>query len=358
MTRSSISKLWLKSISKLPVPHAVLKRCPLQNWVAIIFVFFSVSLSAAQSRDSVLSLLFTGDVLLANHFKDQIKNDYAYAFARADWFKSADLSIINLESPLTTCDSAREKPFVFKAPPEFVKVLQDGGVDLANLANNHIYDYGPCGLLETIRTLKDAGIRYVGAGADFAEAHKPEIFERKGMKIGFLAYYGVRAHSESHPAGENDPGTALRRLKLIYRDVRILRPKVDFLVVIFHWGFEKEHYPKPYQIKFAHRVIDYGADLIVGHHPHVLQGVELYKGKAIVYSLGNFIFGGRYQPHYQTAVLRVELNTRNPQKWRLKFLPVQVDYWQPHLLTTAQGDSVLKHIETYSQIFEQTVPVW
>ncbi len=328
---------------------------------ALRLIFFTlVPLLAplrAASPDSLVQILFTGDVMLAKHFQHYIGQNYAYAFARIPWFKQADISVINLENPLTTATEAMEKPFVFKAPPRLVEVLKDGGVDLANLANNHIYDYGAPGLMETIQTLKAAGIRYVGAGANFAEAHRPVIFERKGIRIGFLAYYGVRAHSESHPAGEDDPGTALRRLRFIRDDVRALRPKVDFLVVIFHWGFEKEHFPRPHQIKFAHRVIDYGADLIVGHHPHVLQGVEKYKGKMIVYSLGNFIFGGLYRTHYQTAVLQVNIDARHPQKWDVRFLPVQVNYWQPRLLTSAQGDSVLKHIAEYSQIFEKSIPV-
>ena len=335
----------------------------LRNFFA--YCLFLVTISAtfllaplhAASPDSLVQILFTGDVVLARHFQHYIGQNYSYAFARIPWFKQADLSVINLEDPLTTATEAMEKPFVFKASPRLVEVLKDGGVDLANIANNHIYDYGAAGLLETMRTLKAAGIRYVGAGANFAEAHRPVIFERKGIRIGFLAYYGVRAHSESHPAGKDDPGTALRRLRFIRDDVRALRPKVDFLVVIFHWGFEKEHFPRTHQIKFAHRVIDYGADLIVGHHPHVLQGVEKYKGKIIVYSLGNFIFGGLYLPHYQTAVLQVNIDARHPQKWDVRFLPVQVNYWQPRLLTSAQGDSVLKHIAEYSEIFEQSIPV-
>jgi len=332
-------------------------RCARVPYLIAIVVTFCLAPLRAAPPDSLVQILFTGDVVLARHFQQYIGQNYTYAFARIPWFKQADLSVINLENPLTTASEAREKPFVFKAPPRLVRVLQDGGVDLANIANNHIYDYGAAGLLETMQTLKKAGIRYVGAGADFAQAHRPVIFERKGIRIGFLAYYGVRAHSESHPAGENDPGTALRRLRFIRDDVRALRPKVDFLVVIFHWGFEKEHFPRTHQIKFAHRVIDYGADLIVGHHPHVLQGVEKYKGKIIVYSLGNFIFGGLYRTHYQTAVLQVNINARHPQKWAVRFLPVQVDYWQPRLLTSAQGDSVLKHIADYSEIFGESIPI-
>ncbi len=301
-----------------------------------------------------VQLLFTGDVQLAHHFERYVKDRFEYPFAQIPWFKKADLAIINLEAPFTRSDSAVEKPFVFKAPPKYVKILKMAGVDLVNLANNHIYDYGKAGLLETLQTLEQAGLKYVGAGRNLTEARKPAIFEVKGLKLAFLGYYGLRAHEESHPATNNDPGTALRNLKYIRQDIQQLKGKVDFITVIFHWGLEKQHIPQKDQIWFAHRVIDYGANLIVGHHPHVLQGVEKYKQGVIVYSLGDFIFGGNRRIYKETAVLKVTIPTQNVEQWSVNMIPVAVKYWQPKLLTGARQDTVLQNLKKYSEIFQQT----
>ncbi len=357
MIRFSISRLWPRLTEKPSQPRTVFNSTRQKVLIILAFAFIFSNLLKAQSSDSVVTLLFTGDVTLANHFQSYVGKNYSYPFARAPWLRTADVAVINLEGPLTTATEAVSKPYVFKALPDYARMLKAGGIDLADLANNHIFDYGVPGLVQTMEALQKAGIRYVGAGRNSNEAHRPVIFTVKGLKIGFLAYYGVKAHEESHPATDSTAGTALRRLKRIRRDVQALRPKVDFLTVLLHWGFEKEHEPRSFQIRFAHRVISYGVDLIVGHHPHVLQGVEKYKQGLVVYSLGNFIFGGNHRVHYQTAVLKVTIPTRKPKDWSIRFLPLQVDYWQPHLLRNALADSVLSHIAEYSKIFEKTVPI-
>ncbi|EHO41994.1 Capsule synthesis protein, CapA [Caldithrix abyssi DSM 13497] len=326
-----------------------LKNSGLKIWWGVLPLFFINPLFSQQVR-----LLFTGDVLLAHHFEYYVKQRITYPFDKIPWFKEADVSVINLEAPFTSSDSAMEKPYVFKAKPKYVEVLKYGGVDLVNLANNHIYDYGKEGLLETLETLERAGLAFIGAGRNINQARKPAIFEIKGLKLAFMGYYGLRAHEESHPATETEPGTALRKLKYIKEDIKQLKDRVDFITVIFHWGQEKKNIPEADQIRFAHRVIDYGADLIVGHHPHVLQGVEKYKKGVIVYSLGNFIFGGNSRTYEETAVLQVNIPVQNPEAWSVKMLPVAVRYWQPALLEGARRDSVLKHLKEYSEIFEQT----
>ncbi len=326
-----------------------------RTFTILIFTFIiSVNNLFARSNQNNVTLLFTGDVNLARHLKNHLKDRWTYPFKNIPWFKEADISVVNLENPLTTAANARKKKYVFKAPPHFARILKLGGVDLVNIANNHIYDYGAEGLLQTLSALEKENLKYVGAGRNIEEARKPAIFSVKGMKIGFLAYYGVSAHEECHPATVDSPGTALRQLRIIRHDVRKLRPQVDFLVVIFHWGFEKEHTPRQHQINFAHRVIDYGTDLVVGHHPHVLQGIEKYGHGVIVYSLGDFIFGGRYAPYYESAVLKVSLPVRNLKNWNIEVIPVGVTYWQPRRLEGARADSVLKQIIDYSRIFNQT----
>ncbi len=301
-----------------------------------------------------INLLFTGDVQLAHHFENYVKNRFEYPFAKIPWFKKADLTIINLEAPLTTAEIPVEKPYVFKARPEYVNVLKAGHVGLVNLANNHIYDYGEQGLLQTIQILEQNDIPYIGAGRNLTQARKPAIFRIKGLKLAFLGYYGLSAHEESHPATDTEPGTALRNLKFIKKDIQKLKGKVDFITVVFHWGQEKENLPEEDQIWFAHRVIDYGANLIVGHHPHVLQGIEKYKEGIIVYSLGDFIFGGNRRIYKESAVLKVRIPVKNISAWNIEMIPVAVKYWQPFELTNVRRDTVLNNLKQYSKIFNHT----
>ncbi|NOX88077.1 MAG: CapA family protein [Calditrichaeota bacterium] len=324
--------------------------------LVIFTVFLALCLTPLRlpGGETDITLLFTGDVTFANHFLNHVKKKYDFPFALIPWFKQADISVINLEDPLTNATEPAEKPYVFKAPPYYIEILKRGGVDLVSLANNHIYDYGEAGLLETIELLEHAGIKYIGAGRNIKQARKPAVFDISGVKFGFLAYYGLKAHSESHPATETQAGTALRKLKYIREDVKKLRKKVDFVTVVFHWGLEKENYPQDDQIRFAHRVIDYGADLIVGHHPHVLQGVEKYKQGIIVYSLGNFIFGGHSRTYYQTVVLKVNVPPEHPDRWNIEFIPIEVNHWQPRVANSAEADSILNRIKKYSDVFEHT----
>ncbi len=328
-----------------------LKKITCIFWLVLLGLI-PVNRAFATQPDSLLVIHFAGDVVFANHFENYVGNRFDYPFKRFPEFSAADISMVNLENPLTTASIASEKPFVFKAKPVYVQVLQNGGIDIVTLANNHMYDYKEAGLLETIYHLDKAGIFHVGAGKNEKTARSAVIFHKKGLRLGFLAYYGLRRHSGCHPATADSAGTALRHLKYIRADIRALRDSVDFIFVNFHWGLEKEHIPQDEQIWFAHKTIDYGADMIIGHHPHVLQGIENYKGKYIAYSLGNFIFGGNSRRHESTAILHVSINTQTHTIQQVSILPVQVDNWQPHLLTGESAKAVLDSVKQYSTVFD------
>jgi len=243
---------------------------------------FCFSLNYAQdiSADSAKAVLyFTGDVTLAEHFESHVGDSIDYAFDKLKWLADADLSMVNLENPLTTRGHPVQKEYTFRARPDYAKILKNAGIDIVTLANNHIYDFGPVGLGDTVDKLLAENIYFVGAGRNIYEARHPVIFYIKGLRIACFAYYGTHKHSDSHPALEDSSGTALRQLPLIKEDIEKYRPQVDYIIINFHWGTEKAQYPGQDQIDFAHSVIDYGADVIVGHHPHVLQGIEKYKNK-------------------------------------------------------------------------------
>ena len=184
-----------------------------------------------------------------------------------------DLTIANLEGPLTQQGEPTPKTFNFRAPAEYVEIVKLGGVEAVTLANNHSMDYGEIGFQDTQATLDQAGITHFGFD-DLA------VVEVKGIRIGLLGDLGWDNTEETR-------SSLAQRLQELDADIKI---------VSFHWGIEGEHTQNAAQVSLAHFAIDSGADLVLGHHPHVLQGVETYNGRLIAYSLGNFAFGGNQNP--------------------------------------------------------------
>ena len=298
----------------------------------------------ANSQDSMVTLMFAGDVNLSN----LVKKDYKLPFAKMDEYRAADLSIVNLENPLTrsTLNNTNQQQ-KSTVNPSYVKALTSGGVDIVNLANDHTLGYEQKGLLETIETLKDAGIHSLGAGKTKEEARRPKIIEVKGQKIAYLNYYDTDIQPTARSVNVNS-----RNKDRIFSDIQILRKQVDWIIVNYHWGVELSEYPGDWQIDMARMTIDQGADLVVGHHPKVLQGAEIYQGRPIVYSLGNFIFGdtSNKESDYETAVLKVSLK---PGKMKVELLPVVVSKYQPQIVKGEKGKEILKHIAQISSIFHQ-----
>lgn len=310
------------------------------------FVSFCLSffIATAQESEPVI-LLFAGDVVLSDHVENFIGDDLAYVFRQWAEVGPYHVFMVNLEHPVTTATQKVEKKFNFKMHPRLLPVLTGAGVTVVNLANNHIADYGREGLEETLRHLDAAGIRYVGVGKNLADARKPFILERNGLRIAFLAYYG----GGEFAATGTRSGFAPRRASMVLEDVRAARQQADYVVVNFHWGVERAEHPEPEQVTLAHAVIDAGADLIVGHHPHVVQGIEAYRGKHIAYSLGNFVFGGNALHTYDTVVLRVTLTAGNAQ---VEVIPVHVQRWQPRPAVGARKERILRLVEERSKLFQ------
>ncbi|MGG6266390.1 CapA family protein [Leptolyngbya sp. AN03gr2] len=301
--------------------------------------------TAGTSQDGTATLLFGGDVSLTHSYTDMVKDDKHWAFAALQETKLADVSIVNLEAPFTTAtDSAKSDPF--KVDPAQVEVLKNGGIGLVNLANNRIMDYQGAGLEETIKTLDQAGIRHFGAGRDAKEARRPEILDVDGQRVAYLGYYGTADQA----AEDSKPGTNLKQNNRIAADIQAIRSQVDWVIVNFHWGEDIAKYPNDAQMALARFSIDQGADLVIGHHSNILQGAEVYKGRPIVYSLGNFIFGGKTESDYDTAMLRVALKDR---QMRVELLPVEVQGFQPRVATGDRGKEILHQIESVSDVFQQ-----
>jgi poly-gamma-glutamate synthesis protein (capsule biosynthesis protein) len=314
----------------------------------VLWIFSSGAYSQSQQQDSVVTLLFAGDVTLADALELSLGNRTVGVFD--NWnVGGKDLFMVNLENPITNSLDTVPKEFNFRMHPKYVDALRRGSIDVVNLANNHTFDFGTAGLFETMRILDSVGIPYVGAGTNLDDSRQPLIYTLKGMRIGFLGFHGRGAVWNATPS---KPGVAPRTEKVILKDVAKLRPLVDFLVVNFHWGTELAETPDRGQILLAHQTIDAGADLIVGHHPHVLQGIEEYRGKVIAYSLGNFVFGGNARANYETAILRVKISSNGNES---EIVPVEVRNYHPRLAAGKTSASVLRSVKERSKIFKRTI---
>lgn len=277
---------------------------------------------SAGAGDEGITLLFGGDIYLSSHVLSAYDKAGGIGGVLDDGLRSeisaADIFMANEEFPFSDRGApVGGKEYNFRIPTGRVSVLKEIGPDIVALANNHTLDYGPDALLDTCHTLDQAGILHVGAGRDLSAAKSPCIIEKKGKRIGFLAASRVIPSTDWN-AGAGRPGLLVTYdPAILLKEIRTVRAQCDYLVVYVHWGIERQTEPEDYQRTLAKQYIDAGADLVVGSHPHVLQGIEYYKGKPIIYSLGNFVFGSSIP---KTALLKAELST-DMTKSRLSLIP-------------------------------------
>lgn len=238
--------------------------------------------------------------------KMKATGDWTYPFREiAPTLARADLTFANLECPVSDVGTNRQHLYSFRADPRAIEGLKLAGFDVASLANNHAYDWGPEALLDTVRRLREAGIQPVGAGANDLQAHYPLLINLGSVKLAFLAY--VNVEPKAAIAGPDNPGVAWLDAERVLADIRFARPLADVVIVAPHWGIEYSPRPQPSQVALARRMIDSGADLIVGTHPHVVQPLEQYRDRWIAYSLGNFVFDQSRPETRRGIMLEVKL---------------------------------------------------
>lgn len=237
-----------------------------------------------------VSLAFVGDIMLSRSVGKiiQEESDSSYPFGVSkDFFSPYDILFGNLESPISDRGRDMGSVYSFRADPRVVEGLFDSGFSILSLANNHIYDWGSEALLDTQAILSSGGIKSIGAGKDREEASSIVVLDKNGVRISFIACSDV--FGEFARAGENTPGLFGCDDPLLFERIKEASGVSDVQVVSLHWGEEYESF-NDHQASLAHDLIDAGVDIVVGHHPHVAQGVEWYGGGIIFYSLGNFIF--------------------------------------------------------------------
>ncbi len=272
------------------------------------------------------SLLAVGDIMLSGSAEKVYKaNGYGHAFqdrALADLIARSDAAFCNLEHPITGFhDHARDKRYTFKGSTGSLRAIREAGFDLVSLANNHIMDYGVQGLADTLRFCGKNRLVCAGAGLDLASAARPGIFTHKGVRYGLLAY--SMTFPESSWATPERPGTAHPDIARMELDIRGVRGDVDILIVSFHWGVELMAEPKQYQTGFARHAVRCGADVVIGHHPHVPQPIEIYQGKPVFYSLGNFAFGSLSESATHAVAAEIVFQGKNPV--RVNLYPLNVN---------------------------------
>ena len=272
-----------------------------------------------------VELMFSGDVYLSDHVMEayQASGDITGVVSQAylDEMKSADYFVANEEFPFSNRGTPeKDKQYTFEVDPSKVDMIKEMGIDLVTLANNHTLDFGTDALLDTLDTLDKAGISHMGAGKNLEEASEPVMVSIKGRKIAFIG--ATRVMPEAYwAAGESSPGLlAAYDPSNLIEEIRQAKEQADLVVVYVHWGEERKEMPNEIQTTLAHDIVDAGADLVVGAHPHVLQGIEYYKDVPIVYSLGNFVFGSSIP---KTALLRVTIdNTEDgSENLKLRLIP-------------------------------------
>lgn len=294
-----------------------------------------------------------GDCSLGNH-KDQ---DYSYSFRQMydskkdpgyflgnvrDIFAADDLTIVNLEGALTLSEQYRpNRTYNIKGDPEYVQILTEGSVEAVSMGNNHRADYGAEGVRDTIEALESIHIAY---------AYDDNIgyFEKEGIRVGFLSV--------------NEASDGKRVEAFITDGMDTLKEEgVDLILVCCHWGTEKDNYPETYQQELGRKCIDLGADLVIGHHPHVLQGIEEYQGKYILYSLGNFCFGANRNPSDKDTMIFQQtftfVNGEKQEETEIKIIPCRVssvnernDYC-PTPVTGQEAERILERVRAFSEPF-------
>jgi poly-gamma-glutamate capsule biosynthesis protein CapA/YwtB (metallophosphatase superfamily) len=265
----------------------------------------------------VVSIAFVGDIMLDETPGKVIKSGRDPFAPFATILKSADIRIGNLECVVATNGTAQPgKPYTFRAHPRSLLLLKRH-FDAVALANNHTGDFGPLAFAQMLDRLERAGIPYFGGGRDLAQAHVPLIIERHGLRVAFLAYNEF--FPRSFEADTDKPGSAWSEDEQVILDIHRARSqyRADLVIPVMHWGWEHELRASERQRQLARMMIDAGADAIVGGHPHVIQDVEQYQGKPIIYSLGNFVFDGFSDVTNNTGLLlRMELDRQGVRGWR------------------------------------------
>lgn len=316
------------------------------------------------SRSQIIKILAVGDINLGRLTGQKIlEGDYNYAFEYLDhYIKDYDIAFGNLESQLADLNGETQSPtneYRFAGPPEGADGLKAAGFDIVSVANNHMWDYGRDALFETFDNLERVGMKYTGANRNTEELYKPTIIETQGQKIAFFAITMLLNGYEKIGAADY---VAMADPEKLIPEIEIIKPEVDWIIVSLHGGIEYRSAPIPAKRDLAHKIINAGANVVIGHHTHVPQGVEEYISRLageqvserkglIFYSLGNFAFWqpfGYWTEHSFMSEIYLKLDGT------VDYNPIAIDAgWQPRLASGDDEAKILQHIAELSAKLNQ-----
>ena len=327
---------------------------PIISYILMMAALFSQPVSL-HAEEIVINAV--GDIMLAGRWAPLLRQkgyDHPFDGVRKE-LVTGDITLANLESPIAEGGLEHSgKKYRFRAEPQVAQAIRAAGINLVTLANNHSMDFGGEALAETLHHLGNNGIAWIGAGENLSAARKMALYTVKGKKIAFLGY------SLTQPveffAGQDRPGTAPGYERLVAADIANARMTADYVIVSFHWGKESTSSVQPYQRRAAHSAVEAGADVIIGHHPHLLQGIERYRNGIIFYSLGNFAFASSSATAEVSAMIRLRLDAGRREA---EILPLDVQYrrvgFQPQLLTGERGNAVIETLNGLSKTFKTEI---
>jgi len=302
----------------------------------------------AEKADELVLVAAGGDVNFGDGVTPYLtSNGVNYPWANvSELFTSANIGFVNLECCISTGGTpVPGKAYCFRGPPDAVGGMARAGIDVVSLANNHSKDYGTGALLDTFTYLEEGDVRWCGAGKDAGEAYACTVLTVHGKKVGFLAFNSIVP--SGWPATATTPGCATTwDEERIADSIKSAKEECDYVVSSFHWGIELDTSPTGGQRNLAHLAVDSGADLVLGHHPHVVQGFELYRNGLIAYSLGNFIFSPPREISSKTVLL---VATIGPEGLvQAKIVPVVIRGCRPVLMEGSQARAWLDTVSDYS----------
>jgi poly-gamma-glutamate capsule biosynthesis protein CapA/YwtB (metallophosphatase superfamily) len=325
-------------------PRATTMATPPSTTLAALSAPSSTTTTTTTTTLAPLVLTFAGDTSFTHG--SETRDPLADV---TDWLSEPDLMFVNLETVVAEPSVGVESnnKYTFKSPPKSIDLLKAAGIDAVQIGNNHILDWGPDGVARTIELLDDGGIANAGAGVDTDAAYDPTFIDIKGWRIGFVSFSRIPCHFAA--SGVNTRPQVAWACDPFIRDtieaVKEASKDSDFVVVMVHWGLERNNCPEPYQRELARAWAQLGADIIVGGHPHVLQGVEQVEGKWLINSTGNFAFPSARGPSSYSAMYEFTI-TQSDVTLRVK--PVRIVAGRPKPASPADTERILADLDRWS----------
>jgi poly-gamma-glutamate synthesis protein (capsule biosynthesis protein) len=331
--------------------------------VLVILVFIAVWATIFNTSSSVVnvepkenvSVAVTGDVMFARKMPNVLSMDSSPFAGVSDVVSNVDLLLVNFENAATSSGNAVKGDVPLSCDPSYVPLLKANNNTVASLANNHAFDYGIEGMKDTVKNLNDAGITPIGAGETEDEAHQAVVKEINGRKITILNYmdsnnfaeysYDVMPYANGSTPGYSAYDSADAQKQIAEHN------DSDMIIAYLHFGNEYSNSPNEDQVKIAHELIDYGADVVLGSHPHVTQGIEVYKGKPVFYSLGNFIFDQSNTATHSAYFVKLDLVDNTCV---CTVYPIYISNYLPQYMSSEDGTSLLSNLSPKADQLEIT----